>query len=606
MLQNWKWVIAKLLFIILIIILFYKLSNGSLMNRNMYENWSNTQKLEHFADAIEMQKINYIKLNETYIDDSDSNNTDKTASLKLLYANYSGEEVDATVWQNKTLNQCTDICNQLEGCSGFSRNLVLDNEPANCYPHNKIAKCYSNRKGDSQQMQRAINYNSFIKSNVPNILNKCIGDTELTLNRIIYIKSYANPNTYLGVNTGDGRVSMIDMNAQNFNTLCNFRIEQGQDGVGTVSFLHIASTKYLYRDTSSNLTLKDINTNSSTQDKQRVSFNIYDSLNNSDAIMLKSMTISGETTDKFITINNTGKYLGISIVDSTTDSNAIQNSIFYITDSIINSNIITNKSNMPMSTQAMNSNMNMNSNMQQKSIPSRQPNQPIQVLPSVDNLITTTTMYNDNDNDNPNSSSIVQNKSITSGQSNQSVQALPSIDNLLPITTLPNTNTNNNNNNNKTNNKSNNKSNSNSKMNLPSKIPKITMNEVPTIENFSVNLDTSSSTPVYYNLFQTPSNVNLQDYVQDTYMTSQTNTPAFMSISNKINNIVISKELSTSLTKNEDEYNTIYELNKELEREINNLNLGLNAKNDKISNGLDRMRLTDMSNDYFFLKNISR
>ena len=89
-------------------------------------------------------------------------------------------------------------------------------------------------------------------------------------------------------------------------------------------------------------------------------------------------------------------------------------------------------------------------------------------------------------------------------------------------------------------------------------------------------------------------------------MTSQTSTPAFMSISNKINNIVVSKELSTSLTKNEDEYNTLYELNKELEKEINNLNLGVNAKNDKITNGLDKMRITDMSNDYFFLKNISR
>ena len=34
--------------------------------------------------------------------------------------------------------------------------------------------------------------------------------------------------------------------------------------------------------------------------------------------------------------------------------------------------------------------------------------------------------------------------------------------------------------------------------------------------------------------------------------------------------------------------------------------MNLNGKNDKIINGLDKMRLTDMSNDYFFLQNMNK
>ena len=64
-------------------------------------------------------------------------------------------------------------------------------------------------------MSNAIKYNSYIKSNTPDIINKCIGDTELTLNRNIHIKSYLMPNTYIG-NIGDGRVSMVDIKTSRF------------------------------------------------------------------------------------------------------------------------------------------------------------------------------------------------------------------------------------------------------------------------------------------------------------------------------------------------------------------------------------------------------
>ena len=71
-----------------------------------------------------------------------------------------------------------------------------------------------------------------------------------------------------------------------------------------------------------------------------------------------------------------------------------------------------------------------------------------------------------------------------------------------------------------------------------------------------------------------------------------------------MNDIVLNNQLSKSITKNQDEYNSIKQLNLEIEKEIANLNIGVNAKNDKIYNNLDKMRITNMANDYFTLKNI--
>ena len=57
-----------------------------------------------------------------------------------------------------------------------------------------------------------------------------------------------------------------------------------------------------------------------------------------------------------------------------------------------------------------------------------------------------------------------------------------------------------------------------------------------------------------------------------------------MSVTKKLNDNVLNKSLSTSLSKNEEEYNLLNELNKEIEMEIANKNIDLNVKNDKIIN----------------------
>ena len=481
MLSDWKHIIIKILCILLFIIFFYKLTDSRWFNTNTNPkpNTNSNLQIEAFADSIENEKINYMKLKETYIVTE--------PSLDLLYSNYSGEETGNDIWENKTLDQCTDLCSNMEGCAGFTRDLQLDTEPATCYPHNVINKCYSNRKGDTSQMQYAIKHNSFIKSNVPNVLNNCIGDSNLTLYRTIFIKSYSMPNSCLGV-SDDSRVSLIENNTSNFKISCNFRIEPGLDGIGTVSFLHIDTGKYLYRDTNNSLILYDISSGQ-TENKQRASFNLYDSNIDSESVMFRAMKIEGETTDKFISLDR--KYLIIKslpkeIIDNNSKenkpdtSNNYSNYSFYIIDSIINSNIITNKDSLPENTQANTTEIN---------------------------------------------------------------------------------------------------------------------------EGFkNLDLESTDKIPIYNNLFATPDNFILNDYLKDNYV--KKNPSIYTSISNKYNNILIQNQLSTSLTKNQDEYNSIYNLNLEIEREIANLNMGVNAKNDRLINGLDKMKITDMSNDYFFLKNL--
>ena len=66
-------------------------------------------------------------------------------------------------------------------------------------------------------------------------------------------------------------------------------------------------------------------------------------------------------------------------------------------------------------------------------------------------------------------------------------------------------------------------------------------------------------------------------------------------ITNKLNDISVNKKLSTGLTNNEYEYKSIKELNNEIEKEISNMNLGINAKNDKM--------LKRMANLYIWLHN---
>ena len=521
MLADLKHIFVKVLIILIIVLIYYLITKYT--NTNIHTNNDEINKIETFEDKIEKEKINYLKLKETYVEPEGT-------SLELLYTNYSGDELNQEEWENKTFEQCIDTCNKMDKCIGFSRDAVLDTEPAKCYPRTKLDSCHSNRKGNYVQMSKALKFNSYIKSTTSNVINTCIGDTALTLNRLIFIKSYSMPNKYVG-NNGDGRASMIDKDTSELKKKCNFRIEEGKTYIGTVSFLHIDTNQYLYRDSNNNLIFKDIN-NNSTEDKQRASFNINDGVSN--GIMFKVTPIEGETTDKFMVIDNIdNKYIKISTLNNNKNKNDkndknITNatpeaiSTFYIIDTIINSNIIDNKNKIP------------STNM----------------LPSTTNMSPASSM----------SSSSIPEPSTT---------MRPSRPNL-------------------------------SRPNISRPNPKIT-----NIEEFTNNLslDKSNEIAFYNNLFNPNTNINLPNYVNDTYLKSNNNSN-IMSISKKVNDIVLKKSLSTSLTKNEEEYKSLNELNKEIENEIANKNIDLNGKNDKIINNLNKIRITDLSNDYFFMQTL--
>ena len=109
-------------------------------------------------EGFQDEQQNYLKLNETYIEPEGTD-------LQLLYANYYGEESapPQETWKNKTLEQCVDLCNQLDSCKGFNRNANVSDTSADiCQPRTKIGICHSARKGNPIQMQNAIKYNSYI------------------------------------------------------------------------------------------------------------------------------------------------------------------------------------------------------------------------------------------------------------------------------------------------------------------------------------------------------------------------------------------------------------------------------------------------------------
>jgi len=555
-------VIVKILIIVALVIIFI----------NLYR-----KSQEGFEQQQDYQQ-DYIKLNETYVE------TDGT-DLQLLYANYYGEESDPLqdTWKNKTLEQCVDLCNQLDGCRGFNRRAnVADTAADECQPRTKIGICHSVRKGDPNQMQNAIKYNSYIKtsssSRDKNILTKCIGDPVLTLQRAVYIKSQMFPSKYIGT-LGDGLAILVDKGTSDFDVKCKFRVEIGQDGIGTVSFLHINSNKYLYRmpaatsmttmpattmpattmpattmpiTTLANSAIihtdisnyefigfKDIS-KGGTEDKQRASFNILDAMKN--RMKFQCMRVNGENIDKFIVINNDNQnYLLCSEIDSLPTE---EQYTFNIIDSIVASNIITNKDKLPM---------NNSSRISTTTMPAT--TLPATTIPNITIMHSSSASASANTNINASNSA---NASAVSG-GKESFFAVDAIGNQI-----------------------------------------ITQTTNPNIIN-AFDLDISSNLPLYNNIYNPPSNVKIGDYLSDNYGATQFNN--YTSINKKANDILLQKQLSKTLTNNQNAYNALNQLNIEIEREIAGLNMNLDAKNDKVVNNIGRMQLADMSKEYYTLKN---
>lgn len=254
--------------------------------------------LENYMNAIDKEQKEYIKYTETQLSTKDQ-------SLKDLYQGYSGEGKNEKEWSDLNLHQCVDRCNKVDGCIGFSRENVNDNEKASCYPKSILSQCHSSRKGKFNQRQKSLDYNTYIKVGVKNQLTKCVGDEAVTMGRQLFIKSYAFPNTFIGLKNNKVEMVTKGPNQVGLFIYCKFKIEVGKEGSGTVSFKHVESGKYLCR------TDKDligcVKLNSSTNMKQRCSFQLHDGLSNQ--IILKCLPVQGEKLSRYVCLDRNAKYL---------------------------------------------------------------------------------------------------------------------------------------------------------------------------------------------------------------------------------------------------------------------------------------------------------
>lgn len=303
--------ISKYLFVTLFILILIVIATMIINNKAKDPNQKLKDEIEGFRNELRNQDLEYLKFKETHLS-LDDQNYDK------LYEKYSGAGKGSKQWKKMTLNQCIDRCNKIDNCIAFNRENIGDNEKGVCQPIQLESKCYSSRKGDFDQRQEALDMNLYYKKvsdsdKMNEIINKCIGDLELTLDRNILIKSYAFPTKHIGCK--DNRVRLIGDDSSKFLklTACKFKVEAGLEGSGTLSFKHLHFNKYLYRDSNNNLITHKIDKNS-TEEKLRSSFHLYDGLSNQ--VMLICCKLRGEkNSNKVITCTPNGKQLKIIRLD---------------------------------------------------------------------------------------------------------------------------------------------------------------------------------------------------------------------------------------------------------------------------------------------------
>lgn len=218
----------------------------------------------------------YVKLSDTQISNKDKNKE----------------------WKNLTLKQCQVKCNEDDKCIGFSRDNIDDELKGNCYPSDKINSCHSLRKGNPEQRNKAINYNTYIKKHYidleDNLLNKCLGDEKLTLNRNIFINSYLKPDSYLCIDNNLVVFKQSKIKDGLFFKQCGFKIVKGLEGSGTVSFIMSDNyNEHYYLSNNNNyLVLLPIdNSKSNSKERSNASFELLDGLSDKNKFTIRTYSI---------------------------------------------------------------------------------------------------------------------------------------------------------------------------------------------------------------------------------------------------------------------------------------------------------------------------
>lgn len=227
-------------------------------------------------EGFTVKNKQYVKLSDTQISNKDKNKE----------------------WKNLTLKQCQVKCNEDNKCIGFSRDNIDDELKGNCYPSDKINSCHSLRKGNPEQRNKAINYNTYIKKHYidleNNLLNKCLGDEKLTLNRNIFINSYLKPDSYLCIDNNLVVFKQSKIKDGLFFKQCGFKIVKGLEGSGTVSFIMSDNyNEHYYLSNNNNyLVLLPIdNSKSNSKERSNASFELLDGLSDKNKFTIRTYSI---------------------------------------------------------------------------------------------------------------------------------------------------------------------------------------------------------------------------------------------------------------------------------------------------------------------------
>lgn len=282
--------------------------------------------------------ISYYEYPETFIEQTDG------LDIKKLYKGYSGPLNGNQMWSKMTLAECQDACNEMSNCVGFSRDMVDKNTESTCRPRTKIAQCHSTRKGNVSQRGFASGYISYIKSNIKNQLNKCIGVEGLTLNRNVCIKSMSKPFSYITADNNDISLQTFENKGIDFTNKCKFLITKGLENSSTVSFYIMDNTGvkyYLSDDGQGMLSILPIDTNNSTlQQRTRASFELVDGIANEFLISFKTLVSNPSDAHYMMLSNPTASTPRISLVSLDAVKVSPKDATFDIIDYITNTTII--------------------------------------------------------------------------------------------------------------------------------------------------------------------------------------------------------------------------------------------------------------------------
>ena len=341
----------KILLIILIIIAFILgmyLTNDyieeSFNNNNDDDGMMNkkTKLLDNVYETNDLNNIvsKYNKYNETLISEHDGIENSE------LYKNYMGDLKNKKVWKNMTLSQCKDACNKLEGCVGFSRDNVDNDSEANCFPRSHISICHSIRKGSPLQRENASKYNTYIKLNVGNQKNKCLGTNNLTLHRNIILKSFSKPDHFVSNLNNEIKLKKYNFKGSEFLKNCRFKIVPGLSGEGTVSFQIIDNFNekyYLCDNGLGSITIIPINMDDSKRTdlltRNRASFELLDGYANKHQITLRTYSLTNN--HKYLILKNSNsEEPKIGLVNSKTALKNPKDVTFDIIDDIKHKSVL--------------------------------------------------------------------------------------------------------------------------------------------------------------------------------------------------------------------------------------------------------------------------